>query len=42
LIWKLHVAKVQPLGSGSIQEIISSKFGKPIAQLSIQTPSATV
>jgi hypothetical protein len=42
LIWKLHAAKVQPSGRGSIQERISSKFRKPIVQLSVRTPSATV
>jgi hypothetical protein len=35
-------ARTTPSGRGSIEERISSEFGKPIAQLSIQTPSATV
>jgi len=38
LIWKLCAAKVWPSGCGSIQERIYAKFGKPIAQLSVQTP----
>jgi hypothetical protein len=42
LIWKLRATEVQPSGRSSIREKISSKFGKPIAQLSIQTPSATI
>jgi len=42
LLWKLHAVEVQPSGCGSIQERISSEFGKPIAQLSVRTPSATI
>jgi hypothetical protein len=49
LIWELRLAKVRlpdaratPFGHGSIQERISSKFGKLIAQLSVRTPSATI
>jgi len=38
LIWKLHAAKVQPSGRGSIQERISTKFGKLISQLSVWMP----
>jgi len=35
-------ARATPSGHSSIQEIISSKFGKPIAQLCVRTPSATI
>jgi hypothetical protein len=42
LIWKLCAAEVQSSRCGSIQDIISSEFGKPIVQLSALTPSATV
>jgi hypothetical protein len=38
LIWKLRATKVRPFGHDSIQERISAKFGKSIAQLSVQTP----
>jgi hypothetical protein len=31
-------ARATPSGRGSIQERISVKFGKPIAQLSVRTP----
>jgi len=35
-------ARATPFGRGSIQERISNEFGKQIAQLSVQMPSATV
>jgi hypothetical protein len=42
LIWKLRAAKVQPSGRCPIQERISCELGKPVAKLSIRTPSANV
>jgi hypothetical protein len=49
LIWKLHAAKLQPFGrlGNTVRTRLNSRknfseFGKPIAQLSILTPSASI